>query len=85
MNRLLKAAIKSMITIKLVSIIEQNSTNVISNTKKVEEQFQNKLFQNRRVHRSLQFAIKCTKHITNKDMYQSTDTHDVRNREKIPH
>ena len=40
----------------------------------------------RREHRSLQFAIKCTKHITNKDMFplnQSTDTHDVRNREKF--
>ena len=35
----------------------------------------------RREHRSLQFAIKCTKHQINKEMFplnQSTDIHDIR-------
>ena len=39
---------------------------------------------NRREHRSLQFAIKCTQHKTNKQMFPlnpSTDTHMLRNRE----
>ena len=38
----------------------------------------------RREHRSLQFAIKCTQHRTNKDLFPlnpSTDTHMLRNRE----
>ena len=38
----------------------------------------------RREHRSLQFALKCIKHPTNKSMFPtnpSTDTHAVRNRE----
>ena len=38
----------------------------------------------RRDHKSLQFAIKCVKHPTNKDIFPinpSTDTHNVRNRE----
>ena len=37
----------------------------------------------RREHRSLQFALKCVRHETNKNMFPlnpSTDTHPVRNR-----
>ena len=40
----------------------------------------------RKENRILRFAIKCTKYITNKDMFplnQSTDTPDVINREKL--
>ena len=38
----------------------------------------------RREHRSLEFALKCVRHETNKNMFPlnpSTDTHPVRNRE----
>ena len=40
----------------------------------------------RREHRSLQFVIKCTRHQINKEMFplnQSTDIHDIRDREKF--